>query len=55
VLVERRCEKLNKESILITPEVIEECLCECLDIVEKRTIFLENDTPSHNNSQKSSR
>ncbi|MHB8061689.1 MAG: hypothetical protein ACYDG2_03475 [Ruminiclostridium sp.] len=27
-------EKLNKESVLITPNVIEECLCESFDIVE---------------------
>lgn len=29
-------EKLNKESVLITPNVIEECLCESFDIVEKK-------------------
>jgi len=46
-------EKLNKESVLLTPEVIEECLCECLDILEKNTSFLEKDTSSHSSTQKS--
>ncbi|CAB1246040.1 hypothetical protein ACFHWD_20010 [Clostridium sp. MT-14] len=27
----------NKKSILITPDVMEECLCESLDIIEKNT------------------
>ena len=48
-------EKLNKNSVLITPDVIEECLCECLDNLENRTVFLEKDTTSHHNSQKSSK
>ncbi|AKA72275.1 hypothetical protein CSCA_5150 [Clostridium scatologenes] len=29
---------MKKKSILITPEVIEECLCESLDIIEKNPI-----------------
>ncbi|WP_162533846.1 hypothetical protein [Clostridium drakei] len=29
-------EKLNKKLILITSDVIEECLCESLDSLEKR-------------------
>ncbi|WP_278321728.1 hypothetical protein [Clostridium homopropionicum] len=36
---------MNKESVLITPEVIEECLCECLDVLEKNTSSLEKSTP----------
>lgn len=38
-------EKLNKEPILITPDVIEECLCEAFD-------FPEKDTPSHKKTQR---
>jgi len=30
-------EKLNKKLELITPDVIEECLCESLDVFEKKT------------------
>jgi hypothetical protein len=30
-------EKLNKKLVLITNDVIEECLCESLDILEKNT------------------
>jgi len=48
-------EKLNKKSVLITPDVIEECLCESLDILEKNTLFLEKNTPSHKTAQKSSK
>jgi hypothetical protein len=39
-------EKLNKESVLITPEIIEECLCESLDALDKNT-------QSHSKTQKS--
>ncbi|MDF2883557.1 MAG: hypothetical protein K0R54_4114 [Clostridiaceae bacterium] len=46
--------KMNKKSTLITPDVIEECLCESLDILEKSTIFLEKNTSSHKTTQKSS-
>ncbi|MHC1720795.1 MAG: hypothetical protein AB9844_09100 [Clostridiaceae bacterium] len=28
---------MNKELVLITPDVIEECLCEALDVYEKKT------------------
>ena len=31
-------EKLNKKKILITPDVIEECLCESLDAPEKKAL-----------------
>lgn len=48
-------EKLNKNSVLITPDVIEECLCECLDKLENRTTFVEKAASSHHNSQKSSK
>jgi len=30
-------ENLNEKSVLITPDVIEECLCESLDTQEKNT------------------
>lgn len=30
-------ENLNKKTVLITPDVIEECLSESLDILEKNT------------------
>lgn len=35
---------MNKESVLITPDVIEDCLCESFDIVEKNT-FTHNRIP----------
>lgn len=40
-------EKLNKNLKLITPDVIEECLCESLDIIEKNTQILKKNLPSH--------
>lgn len=46
---------MNKQSILITPDVIEECLCESLDAAEKNTIFLEKNTSSRKSTQKSSK
>lgn len=46
---------MNKQSILITPDVIEECLCESLDTVEKSAIFLKKNTSSHKSTQKSSK
>ncbi|HEY5584046.1 MAG TPA: hypothetical protein VIK78_06095 [Ruminiclostridium sp.] len=41
-------EKLNKESVLITSDVIQECLCESFDIAEKKT-------PSHSRIKESSK
>ncbi|WML37599.1 hypothetical protein [Clostridium sp. OS1-26] len=46
---------MNKKSTLITSDVIEECLCESLDILEKRTISIEKNTPSHRRARKSSK
>lgn len=47
--------KVNNKSILITPDVIEECLCESLDILEKNTLFLGKNTSSHKIAPKSSK
>jgi hypothetical protein len=32
------CEKLNKNTVIITSDIIEDCLCESLDIFEKNNI-----------------
>lgn len=44
---------MNKKSALITPDVIEECLYESLDIAEKNTSFLKKNSSSHSKPQKS--
>jgi hypothetical protein len=38
---------LNKESLVLTPDVIEECLCESFDITEKHI-----NIPLHDKTQK---
>ncbi|MBV7275223.1 hypothetical protein [Clostridium thailandense] len=46
---------MNKKSKLITPDVIEECLCESLDIIEKSTLILEKNSSSHRKTKISSK
>ncbi len=41
-------EKLNKKLVLITPDVIEECLCESLDTLERKVT-------THRKSKKTSK
>jgi hypothetical protein len=43
---------LNKKSVLLTPDVIEECLSESLDILEKNTAFTEKKISSNSRLKK---
>jgi hypothetical protein len=43
---------LNKESAIITPDVIEECLCESLDILEKSNSASKKNITFHRNMKK---
>lgn len=41
-------EKMNEKSVLITPDVIEECLCESIDNQEINTSSHRNDKKTSN-------
>lgn len=44
---------MNKEAVLFTPDVMEECLSESLDVAEKNTKYTEKKISSNSRIKKS--